>query len=84
MGVSRWSDGIDRRRRLARALADSERHSSGAACGVEGARVIRRLLVLCVLSWGLVSLGFIWCVVGRECDYQWACFSATFFNVTTQ
>jgi hypothetical protein len=83
MGFTRWSDGVDRRRRLVRAVGVAQGSHSGSTVVVARSG-LKRAVSAALLWWGLVSLGFVWCVAGRECDYEWACFSATFFNVTTQ
>jgi hypothetical protein len=78
MGISDRGFGVDRHIRLVRAVADSQRDSPSAAVGAAESR-LKRFAVRALLCWGLISLGFIWCVAGRECDYEWACFAATFF-----
>lgn len=83
MGIFRRGFGVDRHLRLVRAVGRAQGHQASSATGPSRAR-LRRALVLLLFAWGLVSIGFVWCVAGRECDYEWPCFSATFFNVVTQ
>jgi hypothetical protein len=81
VGVSRWSDGTHRHRRLVRAMGRASR-CEDCAKGRRAAlvKIAERVALLA----GLFACGYIWCVLCRECDFEKACFQATFFEHVDQ
>jgi hypothetical protein len=78
MGIVSRRSGVDRHLRLVRAMAHPQEPAASPSPLSARSRV-KRLAVRALVYWALISAGYIWCVAGRECDYEWPCFSATFF-----
>ena len=83
MGIFNRRSGVDRRLRLVRSMGGADRREAGSQAPLARERMKRAALRV-LLVWALISCGFVWCVAGRECDYEWACFSATFYPVIVQ
>jgi hypothetical protein len=83
VGNSSRRYGLYRRGRLVFVIFRDVCHS-GRTQAASAAPIVRAWARRALFAWVLVSAGWVWCVLDRECDFYTPCFVQTFFPVIVQ